>query len=162
MDIGSGQDDVHLERCPHLVIKADTPKGRGVFATRNIPAHTIVDICPVLILGMEENKQHVEHTSLYHYTYNWPQTDVHGNNQVAQAVVFGLGSMFNHSTQDQNVGWMRDLRRKVITYRTLRDIHAGEELCISYGSHLTFKDADGVPPTPPDEEIELLRMIEPY
>lgn len=33
---------------------------------------------------------------------------------------------------------------------------------ISYGSHLTFKDADGVPPTPPDEEIELLRMIEPY
>lgn len=37
-------------------------------------------------------------------------------------------------------------------------IHLG----ISYGSHLTFKDADVVPPTPPEEEIEQLRMIDPY
>jgi hypothetical protein len=86
--------------------------------------------------------------------------------------------MFNHSTQEQNVGWMRDLQRQIITYRALRDIPAGEELCkrkrcidswkvlidvgISYGSHLTFKDADEAPPTPPEEEIEQLRMIQPY
>lgn len=112
---------------------------------------------------------------------NWPQKDLYGNHQVAQAVVFGLGSMFNHSTQEQNVGWVRDLGRKLIVYRALRDIPAGQELCkrkrnhafnkmentlmclgISYGSHLTFKDADVVPPTPPEEEIEQLRMIEPY
>ncbi|KAK1908556.1 hypothetical protein P3342_009406 [Pyrenophora teres f. teres] len=101
-------------------------------------------------------------TSLYHYTYNWPIKDMNGNNQTAQAVIFGLGSMFNHSTQEQNVGWMRDLRRQIITYRALRDIRRGEELCISYGSHLTFKDADPVPSTPPEEELEQLRMMEPY
>lgn len=33
---------------------------------------------------------------------------------------------------------------------------------ISYGSHLTFKDADEPPVTPPEEEMEQLRMIEPY
>lgn len=109
---------------------------------------------------------------------NWPTSDMNGNSKVSQAVIFGLGSMFNHSTQEQNVGWMRDLRRQVITYRALRDIPTGEELCklrnsidnarmltdlgISYGSHLTFKDADAVPSTPPEEEIEQLRMIEPY
>jgi hypothetical protein len=86
--------------------------------------------------------------------------------------------MFNHSVQEQNVGWMRDLQHQIITYRALRDIPAGEELCkqknyidawewlmcvgISYGSHLTFKDADVAPPTPPEEEIEQLRMIQPY
>ncbi|KAJ6202016.1 hypothetical protein J3E72DRAFT_410453 [Bipolaris maydis] len=149
MDVASGQEDIQLQRCPHLIIKTDTPK-------------TIIDICPVLILGTDENKKHIENTSLYHYTYNWPQTDAHGNHQVSQAVVFGLGSMFNHSTQEQNVGWMRDLCRKIIIYRALRDIPAGEELCISYGSHLTFKDADMLPPTPLEDEIEQLRMIEPY
>jgi len=33
---------------------------------------------------------------------------------------------------------------------------------ISYGSHLTFKDADEPAPVPLEEEIEQLRMIEPY
>jgi hypothetical protein len=88
MGVDSDQDDIQLERCQDLVIKIDTPKGenlqlgtklscyvcankivgRGVFATKDIPARTIIDICPVLILGTEENKQHIEKTSLYHYT----------------------------------------------------------------------------------------------
>jgi hypothetical protein len=59
-----------------------------------------------------------------------------------QAVVFGLGSLFNHSSRNQNVGWRRDLRRLVIVYTALRDIRVGEELCISYGANLTFADAD--------------------
>lgn len=61
---------------------------------------------------------------------------------MTQAVIFGLGSMFNHSTQHQNVGWKRDLDRQLIVYCALRDIEEGEELCISYGDHLTFIDAD--------------------
>lgn len=39
--------------------------------------------------------------------------------------------MFNHSTQDQNVVWERDTERLIITYRALRDIPVGEELCKS-------------------------------
>lgn len=110
---------------------------------------------------------------------NWPIIDSCGKPAVAQAVIFGLGSMFNHSTQEQNVGWIRDTKRLVITYRSLHDIAVGEELCknnappsliiseadkegISYGSHLTFEDADKPPITPPEEEIEQLRMIQPY
>lgn len=82
---------IPLQRCPDLGIISDTPKGcivtrvfarllllfleyadalvgRGVFATRDIPAKTVIDVCPVLVLGIEENKKHLEHTSLYHYT----------------------------------------------------------------------------------------------
>lgn len=90
-----------------------------------------------------ENVQHIEKTSLYHYTYNWPISDPEGKPGKTQAVVFGLGSMFNHSRQDQNVGWKRDLQNQLVVYRALRDIKEGEELCISYGDHLTFVDADG-------------------
>ena len=39
------------------------------------------------------------------------------------------------------MGWQRDLHYQTITYRALRDIDKGEELCISYG-RLWFKDVD--------------------
>jgi SET domain-containing protein len=87
-------------------------------------------------------------------------TNAAGERQSAQAVVFGLGSMFNHSTQDQNVVWERDNEHRIITYRAWRDILAGEELCISYGSHLTFKDADTPVPVPPETELEQLNQIQ--
>ncbi|TKA73104.1 hypothetical protein B0A55_04843 [Friedmanniomyces simplex] len=116
------------------------PKGRAIHTASPIPSGTTIDTSPVLLLSPQENKTHIARTSLYHYTYNWPSTP---QSPKTQAVVFGLGSMFNHSSQNQNVGWIRDLERQVIVYRALRDIGAGEELCISYGEHLTFEDADG-------------------
>lgn len=83
----TNSSDISLQRFPDLLIKPDTPKGilvpsrmplheklnlrilgRGVFATKSIPAKTIIDTCPVLVLSAEENVKHIEHTSLYHYT----------------------------------------------------------------------------------------------
>jgi SET domain-containing protein len=62
---------------------------------------------------------------------------------MTQALALGLGSMFNHSTRDQNVGWTRNTETDVIVYTALRDIKAGQELCISYGSaRLWFEDTD--------------------
>ena len=61
---------------------------------------------------------------------------------MTQAVVFGLGSLFNHSRRAQNVGWTRDVAKEVIVYKTLRNVVAGEELCISYGDRLTFVDVE--------------------
>lgn len=106
----------------------------------------------MLILDAKENIEHIEKTSLYHYTYNWPLRSGNGTtSSQTQAVVFGLGSMFNHSTDHQNVGWTRDLDREVVVYRTLRDVRKGEELCISYGSNLWFVDSDAANST---EEVE--------
>jgi len=59
-----------------------------------------------------------------------------------QAIILGLGSLFNHSTLNQNVGWTRDIENRLIIYTALRNIRRGEELCISYGDRLTFVDAD--------------------
>ena len=64
--------------------------------------------------------------------------------------------MFNHSHLRQNVGWTRDVDKLVIVYRTLRDVEAGEELCISYGapSQLTFVDAEAEEARREEEEEE--------
>lgn len=89
----------------------------------------------------------------------WPTETAEGKKITTQAVIFGLGSMFNHR-RDQNVIWERDTERLLVTYRTARDIKKGEELCeylverarwiagadvsagISYGDRLNFKDVD--------------------
>ncbi|EKG21831.1 hypothetical protein MPH_00751 [Macrophomina phaseolina MS6] len=156
---GSTKDHVALRRSAHLVLVLDTPKGRGVFAAQDIPARTTIEVCPVLPLGVEEYEQYVRHTSLHHYTYNWPVVTADGKKQMAQAVIFGLGSMFNHA-RDQNVGWERDLERLLVTYQTLRDVKAGEELCISYGDRLTFKDADAPAAVDEGDGSELLDRIQ--
>lgn len=74
-----------------------------------------------------------------------------------QAIVFGLGSMFNHSAIRQNIGWKRDLEAGVIVYSALRDIEQGEELLISYGSCLTFEDVETVDIR--EEDLDGLSML---
>ncbi|KAK4575352.1 hypothetical protein LTR86_001206 [Recurvomyces mirabilis] len=154
---------IALERSTSLYLLSNTPKGRGVFASHPIPKGTIIDTCPVLILDPQENATHIEQTTLYHYTYNWPTKPTtptsnpsdrrtpdqthkppkrNGGAGKTQALILGLGSMYNHSTHDQNVVWTRDLEHEVVVYRALRDIAPDEELCISYGDHLTFVDTD--------------------
>lgn len=142
------------------------------------------------MLDPVENDIHVSKTVLHNYTvshlscfqtamlisqYNWPYTppEVESKREdssisskqstvTTQAVVFGLGSMFNHSTMHQNVGWDRDVKNLLVTYKTLRDIRAGEELCISYGLRLTFKDAEPVEEEErdPDDWTDVLNIID--
>ncbi|KAK6431839.1 hypothetical protein LTR95_011996 [Oleoguttula sp. CCFEE 5521] len=147
---------IPLERCQYLYLLPDTPKGRGVFASQPLKRGTHLETSPVLILPPSEVTTHTSKTLLNHYTYNWPlqvspptttspdavMSRVAGS-QVTQAIIFGLGSLFNHSS-NPNVVWTRDLERECVVYKTLRDIAEGEELCISYGGpgRLTFVDVD--------------------
>ena len=102
---------------------------------------------------------------------NWPYTPPTSENgesngsktppTTTQAIILGLGSMFNHSKLHQNVGWERDLKNHLVTYSTLKDIKKGEELCISYGPRLTFKDADPDPDEMTDEDWgQVLNIID--
>jgi SET domain-containing protein len=79
---------------------------------------------------------------------------------MTQAVILGLGSMFNHSVPNQNVGWQRDVSKQLMTYTALRDIKAGEELCISYGQRLTFKDTEEKAYQDPDDWTEVMNYID--
>ncbi|KAF2229984.1 SET domain-containing protein [Viridothelium virens] len=143
-----------MQRHAGLILKSDTPKGRGVFTTAPITAGTVIETCPVLLISEKEVQAHTKHTELNHYTYNWPVLSAYNHHGSCQAIVFGLGSMFNHSRRKQNVTWERDLSQKTITYRALRRIEIGEELCISYGDRLTFIDAEELAGRESDDESE--------
>ena len=67
--------------------------------------------------------------------------------------------MFNHSRDEQNVVWARDVERQLVVFRAARYIHAGEELCISYGSRLWFEDTDRDVAQDEDDGSHMLRNI---
>ncbi|KAL7269538.1 hypothetical protein RUND412_007796 [Rhizina undulata] len=134
---------VPLQRVASLKLVIDTPKGRGVFATKKLEAGSVIDTAPIILLSQDEFEEHIKHSQLIHYSYNWPRRcEKTGKILMHQAIVLGLGSMFNHSQIRQNVGWKRNIDLGIIVYTALRDIEEGEELLISYGSHLTFFDVE--------------------
>ncbi|KAG0345622.1 hypothetical protein BG004_003466 [Podila humilis] len=130
-------DPIRLFDQSSLSIQDCGPKGRGVVTAVPIPARTTIDLSPILLFPSEEYTQHGKFTQLDHYTYRWLG---------GMALALGLGSMFNHSKYP-NVGFQRDFENRMIRYTTLRDVAAGEELCISYGANLWFPDME-------DEESE--------
>lgn len=163
---------VHLNSTG-CVIRYTEGKGRGVFgmscflltcarnlnlkrthdedvASRPIPAHTLIEVSPVLLFSAEEYEIHGKHTALDHYTFVWR------DGRMALALGLGryfdhpsscrvlngqVGSLFNHD-QTPNVSFSLDRVTDSIRYTTTRDILPDEELCIFYGHKLWFEDVN--------------------
>ncbi|KAI9815021.1 MAG: hypothetical protein M1827_002864 [Pycnora praestabilis] len=115
-------------------------------ADASLDSYMLLERAPGLALVLNTPKVHKANilpAQISLFSSNWPYRDeVTGKVATTQAVVLGLGAMFNHSSHDQNVGWKRNIEGGTIIYTSLRDIKMGEELCISYGSWLTFVDAE--------------------
>ncbi|KAI0366606.1 hypothetical protein BV20DRAFT_1055452 [Pilatotrama ljubarskyi] len=120
-------------------------KGRGVYACREIPPQTLIEVSPVLLFSAEEYDAHGKHTVLDHYTFKWRDGRM--------ALALGLGSLFNHS-QRPNVSYTIDSATESIRYVTTRRVSPDEELCIFYGHQLWFDPvdtADAAGPLVPEE-----------
>ena len=72
--------------------------GLGVFASQPIKTGEIVEVCPVVDLGMSPNESS---TILIHYRFNWPQ----GVEWQEQVIAFGYGGLYNHS-ENANAYWV--------------------------------------------------------
>lgn len=124
-------DRIRLPALRCLELRAHPQRGRGVFTIMDIDKGTLIHISPVLLFDHTEYSEHGKYTQLDHYTYCW---------RGGYALALGLGSMFNHEPfGHQNVGFVRDMERSLIKYIALRDISAGEELCICYGHDVWFE-----------------------
>ena len=101
-------------------------RGRGVFAPGNLPAGTVLEHSPVLILTKDQWDQgKMNDTILGEYAFTWSNGGM--------ALGLGLASMFNHSSTP-NVNFTCDHAKGTITFRTFRPVTAGEELCICYAA----------------------------
>ena len=108
-----------LSQSEYIEVKRIKGKGRGVIARKAIPADTVIERAPVLVIPTEQVE---DDAHLCDYVYHWGRDTV--------ALALGYGSLYNHSYKPNarydDVGVMT----KVFT--AIRDIAPGEEITINY------------------------------
>ncbi len=111
---------------PILVVAPSDQRGRGIFASEKIPADTVIEISPVLVLSAKERKQ-VEKTRLFDYIFEW------GKKRKKGCIALGYLSVYNHA-YTANCEYEMDYETETMRITTVRAIEKGEELFVNYNA----------------------------
>jgi SET domain-containing protein len=115
--------------------------GRGVFAIRDIPAGTVIERAPVILIPREQvfGDSVVARRSarISWYVFGWE--GVTKRNYVALAL--GYGSIYNHS--DTPNATTEPEPPDVMGFHAIRDIASGEEITINYNDGCSEERALG-------------------
>ena len=109
---------------PYLFVDTTTGKGRGVFTHERIPANTVIEIAPVIVMP-KTDREHLDKTLLHDYIFEW------GKEKDKCCMALGLIPMYNHSYKS-NCEYFMDCDDNTIMVKTVRVIENGEELTINY------------------------------
>ena len=109
---------------PYLFVDSTTGKGRGVFTRERIPANTVIEIAPVIVME-KSDREHLDKTLLHDYIFEW------GKQKDKCCMALGLIPIYNHSYKS-NCEYFMDFEDGTITVKTVRIIEKGEELTINY------------------------------
>jgi uncharacterized protein len=109
---------------PYLIVDSTSEKGRGVFTTERIPASTIIEIAPVIVM-QKTDREHIDKTLLHDYIFEW------GKEKDKCAMALGLIPIYNHSYKS-NCEYYMDFDDDLMMIKTVRVIKKGEELTINY------------------------------
>lgn len=109
---------------PYLIILPTDSRGRGVFATADIPAGTTIEISPVIVME-QKDRGHLDQTRLHDYIFEW------GGELLQCCVGLGYISIYNHA-YFANCEYDMDFENELMTIKTVSDIKNGDELFINY------------------------------
>ena len=98
--------------------------GRGVFTSEDIPAGTLVEVAPVIVMS-KEDRILLDQTLLHDYIFEW------GDEKDRCCMALGYVPIYNHSYQS-NCEYEMDFDQQQINIKTVRRIGSGEELLINY------------------------------
>jgi SET domain-containing protein len=107
---------------PYLYIDKTASMGRGVFTSEDIPAGTLIEIAPVIVMNATD-RPHLDKTLLHDYIFEW------GKDKCCMAL--GYVPMYNHSYKS-NCDYLMDYDEDVIFIKTVADVEKGTELTINY------------------------------
>jgi SET domain-containing protein len=132
-------DDVSRYANEWIGVRHYGGKGRGIIALRDIPAGTVIERCPVLIIP-EEDRQKTDASIVFTYVYMWEhgttEDDLYTGKGRA-AIALGMSSLLNHSF-DPTAVFIRRIDELELELRSRRPIAAGEEVTIDYQMKLWF------------------------
>lgn len=109
---------------PCLFIAPSDQMGRGVYSSEDIPANTVIEVAPVIVME-KSDREWLDKTLLHDYIFEWGVT----RSQCCMAL--GYVPMYNHS-YTSNCEYEMDFDHAMISIRTVRKIKPGEELFINY------------------------------
>ena len=101
-----------------------TRRGRGMYTEKAIPAGTVIEIAPVIVLSADERKT-LDQTLLHDYIFEW------GDDRTKCCMALGYIPLYNHSYQ-ANCEYEMEFARQIMQVLTVRNVKAGEELFINY------------------------------
>ena len=116
---------------PFTVGLSPTLGFRGIIATEDIPANTIVERCPLLFIPTADEES-LKKTILWKYYYEWTKK--------LYCIVLGYGSLVNHS-YTPSAKYIFDYRRKSLLFKTIKAIKKGEEITVNYNCDPENKEA---------------------
>jgi len=106
--------------------------GRGVFTTKALKAHTVIETAPVLVFSEEEGRKLIQ-TKLVNYVFQW------GDNK-QMAIALGNISLYNHD-YDANCEYCMDYENETMSVTTVRKVNVGDELFVNYNGNYNNKKA---------------------
>ncbi|MBL7701951.1 MAG: SET domain-containing protein-lysine N-methyltransferase [Ferruginibacter sp.] len=109
---------------PYLFVGDTNGKGRGVFTHERIPANTVIEIAPVIVMESTD-REYLDKTLLHDYIFEW------GKEKDKCAMALGLIPIYNHSYKS-NCEYFMDYEDSSIMVKTVRVVENGEELTINY------------------------------
>ena len=109
---------------PYLYVDQARGRGRGVFTIERIPAGTVIEIAPVIVMDLSD-REHLDKTLLHDYIFEW------GKEKKQCCMALGLIPMYNHDYKS-NCEYFMDFEDSTIMVKTVRVIERGEELTINY------------------------------
>lgn len=107
---------------------AESPIHRwGMFAKEDIPAHTMIESAPVVLVHNSISEHLYEINNCRHILQDYPFAWKDG----FLAYALGWAAVYNH-LRDCSVVWRQNFEYETIEFTTRRDIKAGEELTVRY------------------------------
>ena len=116
---------------PYLFVDTTEGKGKGVFTKERIPAGTIIEVSPVLVMSRED-KNFLNKTLLHDYIFDW------GKEKDKCCMALGLIPIYNHD-YESNCEYFMDFEDDTIFIKTVRVVDNGEELTINYNGDYNNK-----------------------
>jgi SET domain-containing protein len=98
--------------------------GWGVFTREAIPAETLVEESPVIVMDADARAL-LDRTPLHDYIFEW------GDDRRRCCMAMGYLPIYNHASPS-NCEYEMDFERGVIAVKTVRALAAGEQLFVNY------------------------------
>jgi SET domain-containing protein len=111
-------------RHPAIYISLSPSKGKGVFTSEIIPADTIIETAPVIVMSSKDRPL-LDQTLLHDYIFEW------GEDRSQCAMALGWIPIFNHAAP-ANCEYFMDFEEEIMFVKTVRRIAVGEELFVNY------------------------------